>query len=111
MTSQILGRLESLAEAYEKVMIIHSYRSMSSFRAYCFIFVSLNASILGPLFARYSFDHGLWAGIYVSILCSAIYTILVTIFFSNDDPFDGSGLDDISLRKLANHNQWFYERN
>lgn len=78
--------------------------------AFAMVFLVLYPVIFAPLFAKYAFDYGLWAGIYCSLLSSIMFTALHRVFANEEDPFDGSGCDDLSVEPLARFGELFLDQ-
>lgn len=63
---------------------------------------------MSPLFAKYSKDHGIAAGIYCAAVVSCIVSGLYTVLANTEDSFDGTGVDDLSLESLSKHTQFMF---
>jgi len=55
---------------------------------------------MGPMYAHISVIHGLWAGIYASVLTSILLISLQHIIHDNEDPFDNLGWDDLNFQLI-----------
>jgi hypothetical protein len=86
---------------FEKLRVVHDYRTPSSLRAFGLFFLLCCPVLFGPLFAKYGRDYGLWSGIYISMLISIMLVSLYRIQSDQEDPCDGSGVDDLDLGILA----------
>jgi hypothetical protein len=54
---------------FEKLRVIHDYRTPSALRAYGLFFLTLTPLFMGPLFAKYSRDYGYWYAISAGLRC------------------------------------------
>jgi len=107
--SRIQQVFQGVMDSFERALVLHDYRTPSSLRAYGFIFLGLNSAIFAPLFAKYSVDHGLWAGIYCCLVSSICFSALYRILLNEEDPFDGFGPDDLSLEPVSMHSAYMYD--
>eukprot|EP01112_Ceratiomyxa_fruticulosa_P018378 TRINITY_DN5862_c0_g4_i1.p1 TRINITY_DN5862_c0_g4~~TRINITY_DN5862_c0_g4_i1.p1 ORF type:complete len:334 (-),score=46.11 TRINITY_DN5862_c0_g4_i1:91-1092(-) len=85
---------------FENLKIIHTYRTTSALRAFGWLFLTFYPLFFGPMFANYSNDYGLWAGMYVSVLSSLMFGYLYQLLADLEDPFDVNGIDDLNLGVL-----------
>lgn len=85
---------------FEKLRVIHDYRTPSALRAYGLFFLTLTPVFMGPLFAKYSRDYGYWSGIYIAALVAMMMSSLYAIQMDQEDPFDAAGVDDLNMHVL-----------
>jgi hypothetical protein len=86
---------------FERLRVIHDFRTASTLRAYSSCFLSFFPLIFAPYFAHLSHEYGFWSGMYVSVVSSAMIAALSRIRDGLEDPFDQVGLDDINLQVLG----------
>jgi hypothetical protein len=103
MYVRIQQAMQTMVESLERLLVIHDYRNPSSLRAYAMVYLTLYPAIFAPLFSLYCHLYGLWSGIYCSLLSSLMFMALYKIFINEEDPFDGSGFDDLSMEPLTAH--------
>lgn len=110
MYSRLQQYLRQMIESFERLRVVHDYRTPSSLRAYALVWLSLSSILLAPLFAKYSKDYGLFSGVYCAIFISVIFSGLYRIFYNEEDPFDGTGVDDLSLEPLSRVTMYMEEK-
>lgn len=103
MYVRIQQAMQSLLESVERLQVIHDYRTPSSLRGFAMVYLTLYPAIFAPLFSLYAHLYGLWAGLYCSLISSLMFTALYRIFVNDEDPFDGTGVDDLSMEPLTAH--------
>lgn len=103
MYVRIQQAMQTMVESMERLLVIHDYRNPSSLRAFAMVYLTLYPAIFAPLFSLYCHLYGIWSGIYCSLLSSVMFVALYKIFLNEEDPFDGSGFDDLSLEPLTAH--------
>ena len=81
--------------------LVHDYRTPSGLRSYAMVWLTMSSFMLSPLFAKYSVDYGIAAGIYSAVIVSLMLAGLNQIFTNEEDGFDGQGVDDLSLDSLS----------
>eukprot|EP01088_Endostelium_zonatum_P011555 TRINITY_DN25700_c0_g1_i1.p1 TRINITY_DN25700_c0_g1~~TRINITY_DN25700_c0_g1_i1.p1 ORF type:complete len:431 (-),score=58.71 TRINITY_DN25700_c0_g1_i1:75-1271(-) len=86
---------------FERIRIIHDYRSPSSMRSMILVHLCLFPILMAPYYALLSHNHGYPVGIYISILSSILACLLYIIETQLEDPFTGSNPDDINVDILA----------
>lgn len=91
---------EMLAD-FEKLRLVHDYRTPSTMRSYGFVFLLLFPVLFSPLFAKYAKDNGAWVGYYCSAFSSLMLVNLYNILSDAEDPFDGTGIDDLNPNILS----------
>jgi len=85
---------------FEKLRVIHDYRTASGLRAYGWIFLSLYPILFGPFFANYCVNSGLWSGFYISALSTMMFGCLYQILTDLEDPFYKIRMDTVNLDVL-----------
>ncbi len=108
--SRLCQFLRQFIESWERLRVIHDYRTPSSLRSFALVWLFLVSMVLAPLFAKYSRDFGYMSGVYCAIICSVIMSGLHQIFQNEEDPFDGSGVDDLSLDPLSLMTNFMYDK-
>ena len=106
--SRIQSSFRVLMESFERGLVLHQYRTPSALRAYAFVFLGLSSALFSPLSAKYSFEYGLWAGVYTTVLMNILFSALYVLLISEEDPMDGIGQDDLSLEQLSKHPVYMY---
>lgn len=84
--SRLAQYLRQFIESWERLRVVHDFRTPSSLRSFALVWLFLISMVLSPLFAKYSRDFGYWSGIYCAVLCSLILSGLYQIF-SNEEGF------------------------
>ncbi len=110
MYSRLVQYLRQAMEAWEKIRVMHDYRTPSALRSFALIWLLLSSMLLSPLFAKYSKDYGYMSGIYAAIVVSLLLSGLHQILQNEEDPFDGAGIDDLSLDPLSLMTQYMYDK-
>lgn len=82
---------------FEKLRVVHDYRTASGLRAYGWVFLSLYPVLFGPFFADYAVTGGLWSGYYISGLSTLMFGCLYQILTDLEDPFYRVRLDTLNL--------------
>lgn len=101
MNSRLQQYFRQMIESWEKLRVVHDYRTPSALRSYAMVWLTMSSIVLAPLFAKYSHDFGFMAGIYCAIIVSAMLSGIYRVFSNEEDPFDGRGIDDLSLEPLS----------
>jgi len=81
---------------FESLRVVHDFYMPSSFRSFLLMRSSFSSAVC-PLFANIADLYGLWAGIFYSVLCSVMLITLNHIIHDATYPFDGLGIDDLSV--------------
>jgi predicted membrane chloride channel (bestrophin family) len=85
---------------FEKLKVIHDYRTASTLRGYAFVFLSIFPILFSPSFAMLAEEYGLWAGIFTALITSLMFVTMGNIQAHVEDPFDCIGADAINLDML-----------
>jgi hypothetical protein len=110
MYSRLAQYLRQAMESWEKIRVIHDYRTPSALRSYALVWLISSSMILSPQWAKYSRDFGYMSGIYAAMVVSLMLSGLHQIFQNEEDPFDGRGIDDLSLDQLSLLTEQMYDR-
>lgn len=110
MYGQLTNMFRALVESYERICVIHDFRTPSALRAYALVWLSLSAVILAPLLANFSRLFGVMSGVYSAILIALMFSGLYRILANEEDPFDATGFDDLSLESLSRHTMFMYNK-
>ncbi len=110
MFSRLEQYLRQAMESWEKIRVIHDYRTPSALRSYALVWLISSSMILSPQWAKYSRDFGYMSGLYAAMVVSFMLSGLHQIFQNEEDPFDGSGVDDLSLDSLSLMTQYMYDK-
>ena len=116
VVSRVLQYLRFIMVDFERLKILHDYRTASTLRSFAFFFVSTYPIIFAPYFALLGFMYGIGALIYVcihpntkpthlqlSIFISIVLCSLLQIQNQLEEPFSTPlkvGEDDINLDVL-----------
>lgn len=89
--------LNKMLSNFEQMRTVLNYRTPVSLRAYSNIFLNLFPIIFAPYFAYITSDSSYFIGLSVAFLYSIVLVSLNSIQIHLENPYDGIGLDDISL--------------
>lgn len=89
--------LRLLMADFEKMRIVREYRTPQSLRAYSAVFLNAFPVLFGPTFASISGEGPVWAGYMVAAFYSLVLVGLERVQDDLEDPFDGVGIDDVTL--------------
>jgi len=106
--SRVNNYLNLALTDFERLRAISDYRTPGSLRAYSKVYLNIFPMLYAPLYASIGQEAGLTFGYAVAIAFALVLVGLDNIQDALENPFDGVGVDDVSL-EIETETYWLSE--
>lgn len=93
---------------FERLKVLHDYRTASTLRGYAYVFLTLAPIFISPSFALLAQDFGPWAGFGTAFFATLMFVTLANVQDFIEDPFSGFGVDTVNLDILHEINKHMF---